>query len=82
MNSFNFTQWLAIVTPIVTLTGAMYYLLREDMKQLALQHREDNNIVCKQLADNQNHWADLLKSFCDFKNVTVERFAKLENKDQ
>lgn len=35
-----------------------------------------------ELREQRQHWAELLKSFCDFKNVTVERFAKLENKDQ
>ena len=35
-----------------------------------------------ELKEQRQHWADLLKSFCDFKNVTVKRFAKLENKDQ
>lgn len=31
---------------------------------------------------SDERWAELLKAFCDFKNVTVERFANLENKGE
>lgn len=85
MNEFNFTQWLAIVGPIATLVAAMYYTMRDDMKQLAAQHREDNQKLAAQHREDNlksaERWAELLKAFCDFKNVTVERFSKLENRD-
>lgn len=73
MNNFNFTQWIAIVAPLATLYGAMFYVLRDEMKHLNSQHRED-------IRRSDERWAELLKGFYDFKNVTVERFAKLENK--
>lgn len=79
MSDFNFTQWISVVGPLATLYGAVFYMLREDMnalrgdmKQLAAQHRDD-------LRKLDDRWADLLKGFYDFKNVTVERFSKLEN---
>ena len=32
--------------------------------------------------ESDNRWAKLLDAFCDFKNVTVDRFNKIENKNQ
>ena len=32
--------------------------------------------------ESDERWAKLLNAFCDFKNVTVDRFNKIENKNQ
>ena len=68
MNTINFIQWLAIVGPIATLTGAIYYQMREDMKQtredmkhIAAHHREDMKLLVAHHRQDNNNMRELWK---------------------
>lgn len=68
MSNFNFTQWIAVVGPLATMMLFLYNKIERSDQRWSTEMKEQ-----------RQHWAELLKGFYDFKNVTVERFAKLEN---
>ena len=58
--------------------GALYYVHQKSDERF--QKSDDRWAALKTESDER--WAKLLESFCDFKNVTVDRFNKIENKNQ
>ena len=77
-----FGFWLSIIGPLTVIMLFLYNKTERAVNKWTKEIERGEDIWTKELKEHRQHWADLLKSFCDFKNVTVERFAKLENKDQ
>ena len=69
--------------------GALYYVhqksderfQKSDDRWAALKTESDDRWTALK-TESDERWAKLLESFCDFKNVTVDRFNKIENKNQ
>lgn len=82
MNEFNFTQWLATVGPLGTMMLFLYNKIERNDQKFTSEMQQQRQQWSGEMQELRQHWSELLKSFCDFKNVTVERFSKFEKEEK
>lgn len=70
-----------MVGPLGTMMLFLYNRIERNDQKWSGQMQEQRQQWSGEMQEQRQHWADLLRAFCDFKNVTVERFTELENRE-
>lgn len=69
------------IQPIVTVCSAVFGSLGVFGAVYYVHQKSDDRWAALK-TESDERWAKLLESFCDFKNVTVDRFQKIEQKNK